>query len=131
MAEATSGVRYAAGDGGGDRGLGICRAVKVLCVAEDDERLAELKRATVAASWELCPGATDMRSALDQIDTERPHMLVVFGPYEELVRLVAERFPGMRIVTDRSAPGATAVAASSAEVRELLMGQPRPGGPVG
>ena len=109
----------------------MCRAVKVLCVAEDDERLAELKRATVAASWELCPGATDSRSALDQIDTERPHMLVVFGPYEELVRLVTERFPGIRIVTDRNAPGATAVAASSAEVRELLGGQPRPGGPVG
>ena len=141
MAEATSGVRYAAGDGGDVRGLGMCRAVKVLCVAEDDERLAELKRATVAASWELCPGATDTRSALDQIDTERPHMLVAFGPGDpatpsvplagELVRLAAERFPGMRIVTDRDAPGATAVAASSAEVRELLGGQPRPGGPVG
>ena len=109
----------------------MCRAVKVLCVAEDDARLAELKRATVAASWELCPGATDLRGALDQIDVERPHMLVAFGPYEELVRLAAERFPGMRIVTDRDAPGATAVAASSAEVRELLVGQPRPGGPVG
>ena len=58
-------------------------------------------------------------------------MLVVFGSYEELVRLVAERFPGMRIVTDRNAPGATAVAASSAEVRGLLGRQPRPGGPVG
>ena len=131
MAEAISAVRYPAGDDGKVRGLGMCRAVKVLCVAEDDAGLAELKRATVAASWELCPGATDTRSALDQIDTERPHMLVAFGPYEGLVRLVAERFPGMRIVTDRNAPGATAVAASSAEVRELLAGRPRPGGPVG
>ncbi|HTG47754.1 MAG TPA: hypothetical protein VK646_08885 [Actinomycetota bacterium] len=108
----------------------MCRAVMVLCVAPDRAALDELRRASVSASWELCPGATDLRGALDQIDTERPHMLVAFGPFEELVALVAERFPGMRIVTDRDAPGATAVAASASEVRELLAGHPRPGGPI-
>jgi hypothetical protein len=108
----------------------MCRALKVLCVAGDDVTLTELKRATVSAEWELAPGATDLRGALDQLDVERPHFLVAFGPFDELVALAHERFPGMRIVTDRDAPGATAVATSSSEVRELLKGQPRPGGPV-
>ncbi|HSL11710.1 MAG TPA: hypothetical protein VLA82_10400 [Actinomycetota bacterium] len=108
----------------------MCRALKVLCVAEDDAALAELKRASVGADWELAPGATDLRGALDQLDVERPHFLVVFGDFAELVALASERFPGMRVVTDRDAPGATAVATSTSEVRELLRGQPRPGGPV-
>jgi hypothetical protein len=46
----------------------MCRAVKVLCVATDDAALRALKRASVGAGWELAPGATDLRSALDQID---------------------------------------------------------------
>jgi hypothetical protein len=108
----------------------VCRALKVLCVAEDEATLAELKRATVSAEWELAPGATGFREALDQLDVERPHVLVVFGPFEELVVLARERFPGMRIVTDRDAPGAAAVATSTQEVRELVRAQPRPGGPV-
>jgi hypothetical protein len=108
----------------------MCRAVKVLCVATDDPSLAALKRASVGAGWELTPGATDLRAALDQIDLERPHALVVFGPFEELVGLVAERFPGIRIVTDRDTPGASAVAGSPDDVRDLLTRLPRPGGPV-
>lgn len=109
----------------------MCRAVKVLCVATDDDELAELRAATVSAAWELTTGATNERDALDRIDVERPHMLVAFGPFEALVALARERFPGMRIVTDRDAPGATAVATSLGEVRGLLEGLPRPGGPVG
>jgi len=105
--------------------------VKVLCVATDEEALARLLRASVGAEWELVPGAVDLRGALDQLDVERPHALVVFGPFAELVALTAERFPGTRIITDREAPGATAVAASLEDVRGLLAQQPRPGGPVG
>ena len=108
----------------------MCRAVKVLCVAPDDAALAALKRASVGASWELTGGATDLRSALDQIDVERPQALVVFGPFERLVALASERFPGLRIVTDRDTPGASAVAGSANDVRDLLMQLPRPGGPV-
>jgi hypothetical protein len=37
----------------------------------------------------------------------------------------------MRIVTDRDVPGATVVATSLEEVRGLVLGIPRPGGPVG
>jgi hypothetical protein len=109
----------------------VCRALKVLCVAPDRDALVALKRATVSADWELAPGATDLRAALDQLDVERPHYLVVFGPFDELVALAAERMPGMRIVTDRETPGATWVATSLGDVRGLLRGQPRPGGPVG
>jgi hypothetical protein len=108
----------------------MCRAVTVMCVAPDRDQLAALKQAVVAAEWELTAGATDMRSALDQIDVERPHAMVVFGPFEDLVALVAERFPGMRIVADRSMPGATVVAEKS-DAREALRVQRRPGGPVG
>jgi hypothetical protein len=109
----------------------MCRALTVLCVAPDSDSLGELKRATVSADWELAPGATELRAALDQIDTERPHVLVAFGSWDELIRLTLDRFPGMRIVTDRDTPGATAVASSVQEIRSLVGGLPRPGGPVG
>jgi hypothetical protein len=109
----------------------VCRSVKVLCVAPDDEALRALKQAVVAADWELCAGATDTASALDQIDVERPHALVVFGPFEDLVALVAERFPGMRIVTDRATAAPTAVVVGAmSEARAALRAQPRPGGPI-
>jgi hypothetical protein len=102
----------------------------VLCVAPDEDALLRLRRASVGAGWELVAGATDLRGALDQLDVERPDALVVFGPFDDLVALAAERFPGMRIIADRDAPGATVVAASTEDVRELLAEQPRPGGPV-
>ncbi len=108
----------------------MCRAVKVLCVATDRDALVRLRRASVGAGWELVAGATDLRGALDQLDVERPHALVVFGPFDDLVALAAERFPGMRIITDRETPGASAVAASTEDVRGLLAQQPRPSGPV-
>ena len=109
----------------------MCRALTVLCVADDRASLAALKAAAVAAEWELAPGAIELRSALDQIDTERPHVLVAFGEQADLVTIVRERFPSMRIVTDRDMPGATVVATSIDEVRGLVLGLPRPGGPVG
>ena len=109
----------------------MCRALIVLCVAEDREGLVALKNATVAADWELAPGAVDLRGALDQIDAERPHVIVAFGDQGELVGIVRDRFPAMRIVTDRDTPGATVVATSLDEVRGLVLGLPRPGGPVG
>ena len=108
----------------------MCRAVKVLCVATDEDAPLRLRHASVGAGWELVAGATDLRGALDQLDVERPHALVVFGPFAELVTLAAERFPGMRIIADRDTPGASVVATSMEDVRELLAEQPGPGGPV-
>lgn len=102
----------------------------VLCVAPDRDALMALKNASVAAEWELAPGATDLRGALDQIDADRPQVMVTFGPFEDLVALARDRFPGMRIVTDRDMPGATVVATSLEEVRGVVVGLPRPGGPI-
>ena len=108
----------------------MCRALVVLCVADDQATLAALKAATVSAEWELAPGATDLRGALDQVDARRPHVLVAFGDQDVLLRIVRARFPALRIVTDRDTPGAAAVATSMEEVRGLIVGLPRPGGPV-
>jgi hypothetical protein len=108
----------------------MCRALKVLCVATDPASLAALKAAAVSAEWELAAGATNEADAVGQIDAERPHVLVVFGPYEELIALTRERFPAIRIVADRDSPGVVVVATSIAEVRGLVKGVPRPGGPI-
>jgi hypothetical protein len=108
----------------------MCRALKLVCVATDAESLAMLRAASVSAEWELTQGAINETDALAIIDAERPHVLVVFGPYERLVELVADRLPGIRIVADRNLPGATAVATSLEEVRGLVKGLPGPGGPV-
>jgi hypothetical protein len=108
----------------------MCRAVKVLCVASDDEALLALRGAVTAAEWELTPGATNQIDALGLIDAERPHAMVAFGSYEELVALVRDRFPAMRIVTDRDTLGTSAVASSRGDVRGLLRSLARPGGPI-
>jgi len=108
----------------------VCRAVKVLCVATDDEALQALRRATTTADWELTSGATNETDALGVIDSERPHTMVAFGDYERLVLLVRDRFPAIRIVTDRDTPGTNAVASSRDDVRELLRSLGRPGGPI-
>jgi hypothetical protein len=108
----------------------VCRALKVLCVAQDRTALGALQRAAVSAEWELAPGADNEDDAFARIDAERPHILVAFGPFDRLVALARERFPGMRIVADRDLPGATVVATSLEEVRGLVKEQPRPGGPV-
>ena len=110
--------------------VAMCRALKVLCVATDPVSLAELKSAAVSAEWELVAGATNEADAIGQIDAERPHIVVVFGPYERLIELARERFPAIRIIADRDAPGATVVATSMYEVRGLVKSVPRPGGPI-
>jgi hypothetical protein len=104
--------------------------LKVLCVASDAESLMALKNAAVSAEWELTPGATDEADAAGQIDADRPHIMIVFGSFDRLVQLAAGRFPGMRVITDRDTPGATEVATSLDEVRGLIKGSSRPGGPV-
>ena len=108
----------------------MCRALSVMCVSVDRPSLQALKNAVVSAEWELTPGAVDEAEAMEQIEAERPHVLVVFGAFPALLSMVRERFPAMRIVTDRDTPEATAVATSMAEVRGLVLGLPRSGGPV-
>ncbi len=108
----------------------MCRALTVLCVAADRDALRALKQAAVSAEWELAPGAITQEEALSQVESERPHVLVVFGDFDGLVSRVREALPFVRIVTDRDVPGTTAVAASYKDVRGLVKGLPRPGGPV-
>jgi hypothetical protein len=107
----------------------VCRALKVLCVAEDADALAELKRATVAADWELAPGAIDEDEAIRQLQVERPHVLVVFGSFPRLVVRALEAYPFLKVISDRRATGAVVVA-SREDIRAAVKGSGGPGGPV-
>jgi hypothetical protein len=109
----------------------VCRALKVLCLAEDPAALAALKRAAVSADWELTPGATGPEEAARQLHEERPHVVVAFGSFEGFLARALEAYPALRVVTDRNVPGAGAVVGSLEEVRSAVLGRPRPGGPVG
>jgi hypothetical protein len=108
----------------------VCRALLVMCAAEDADALAALKAAVVSAEWELTAGATSLEQARRQLEEERPHVLVAFGEWPELVSWARERWPRMRIVTDRQTPGADVAATSLEEVRDAVADGPRPGGPV-
>jgi hypothetical protein len=105
----------------------MCRALKVLCVAEDPDALAQLKRATVSADWELAPGATALDEAVRQLHEERPHVVVAFGAFEGFVARALEAYPALRVVTDRDMPGAGAIVGSLEEVRSAVLGRSRPG----
>lgn len=107
----------------------MCRALKVLCVAEDDARLTDLRAATVSAEWELASGATTEARALQVLHEERPHVLVVFGAFDDLVERALEAYPFLRVVADREIEGAQAVR-SMDEIRDAVKGRARPGGPV-
>ena len=109
----------------------MCRALRVLCVAEDAQALSVLKRATVSAEWELVAGATDEAEAMRQLHEERPQVVVVFGPFEGFVARALEAYPALRVVADRDLPGASVVAGSLQQVRAVVLGRSRPGGPVG
>lgn len=108
----------------------MCRALKVLCVAEDASALRALQRATVSAEWELAPGATSEEEALRRLYEERPHVVVVFGPFEGFVAKALEAYPSLRVVSDRELLGASAVMAALDGVRDAVKGRARPGGPV-
>jgi hypothetical protein len=107
----------------------MCRALKVLCVAETATALAELKRAAVSAEWELTPGATDEADALAQVHQERPHVLVLFGPFGGVARAALDAYPSIRIVADRPLPVASMIVSALDEVRTAVLGRPA-GGPV-
>ena len=97
-----------------------------MCVAQDAETLGALKRATVSAEWELAPGATDEDEGMRQLHAERPHVVVVFGPFPRLVERALEAYPSVRVISYRETPGAVAVG-SAEEIRDAVK---RPDGPV-
>lgn len=108
----------------------MCRALKVICVAEDADSLRELKMASVGAAWELSPGATTAAEALDQLGEGRAHFMVAFGEWEELITDARARYPGLRVVADRAGLDVDIVVASLDGIRDAIVGAPTPGGPV-
>jgi DNA-binding response OmpR family regulator len=111
----------------------MCRALRVLCVAPDRDRLSAVKRAAVSADWELSPGATDERAALEQLEAERPHVVVVvdgLGVFDGFVRETRRRHPFLRIVADRQLPEASVVVTNLGDLRAAIEGLPRPAGPI-
>ncbi|MGH2525417.1 MAG: hypothetical protein ACRDG2_01605 [Actinomycetota bacterium] len=101
--------------------------MKVLCVAETPAALAELKRAAVSAEWELTRGATDEADALAQVHEERPHVLVLFGPFGGIARAALDASPAIRIVADRSLLVPSVVVSVLGEVRAAVLGRPASG----
>jgi hypothetical protein len=108
----------------------MCRALKVLCIAEDAASLTALKRAAVSADWELAPGAATEEEALRQLHQERPLVVIAFGAFGAFVEMALEAYPNLRVVADRDLPGASAVVGSLEDVRDAVKARPRPGGPV-
>jgi DNA-binding NarL/FixJ family response regulator len=108
----------------------MCRAVKVLCAGAGRERLAELRRASVGAEWELVGGASTLDELVAQLEERRPDVLVLDADLgeESVLRARAAR-PGIRIVGIGRLPGADDVA-SLEVVRAAILGLHRPGGPV-
>ena len=104
----------------------------VLCVAAGRPSLQALKRAAVAQEWELTPGATTMKEALDQLDERKPHVLIAWGAFADLVREARDRFPTLRIIAIGRRPLEEADVNLPAikGVREAILGVPPVGGPV-
>jgi len=109
----------------------LCRALKLLCAAPDRDCLGALKRATVAAHWELVGGATSLQELVKQADEWRPDIVVVDGGMGVgAVTGVRARLPSVRIVSVGPLAGADEVARSLDGVREAILGLPPIGGPV-
>ena len=110
----------------------MCRALQILCVASGRPSLQALKKAAVAQEWELTPGATTMKEALDQLDERKPHVLIAWGAFADLVREARDRFPTLRIIAvgRRPIPEADVNLTAINGVRNAILGIPPPGGPV-
>ena len=105
----------------------MCRALRVLCVAPDREALQRLKAATVSVEWELTPGAISPEEALRQLHEDRPHVVVVFGSFDDFLVRAVDAYPSLRVIADHEVPGASVVVSGTEEVREAVLGRQRPG----
>jgi hypothetical protein len=93
--------------------------------------LAQLKRATVSVHWELVGGATSLPELLLQVEEWKPDVVVVHsGLAAEAVGAVRGLRQGVRIVAIGEVTGADERAESLHQVREAILGLPRPGGPI-
>jgi hypothetical protein len=108
----------------------MCRALLVLCVARDPERLRALRLAAAGAEWELAPGATSIDEALRQLEERSPHVLVVEGGLSDLISAARAVRPGLRVISVGRLPGADAEVGGLDEVRGSVRATASPGGPV-
>ena len=107
-----------------------CRALTVLCAAADPARLAALKRAAVAAEWEVVGGASSIDDLLVQLAERRPNVLVLDSGLGEDAALRARTIvPHARIVSLGPLPGADAVATALERIRDAIVDvrEARPG----
>jgi hypothetical protein len=108
----------------------MCRALLVLCVAGDPDRLREMRLAAAGAEWELTPGATSIDEALRQLEERSPHVLVVEGDLGDLVAAARTVRSGLRVISVGRLPGADAEVGGLDEVRGAVRATASPGGPV-
>jgi DNA-binding NarL/FixJ family response regulator len=109
----------------------MCRALKVLCAAPDQDRLTELKRAAVSAVWELTGGARSLDELVDQLSDLEPDVVVVDDRMpQDAVRRIREVRSRARVVGVGNVSGADATASSPAGIRDAILGLPPVGGPI-
>ena len=108
----------------------MCRALLVLCVARDPDRLRALRLAAAGAEWELTKGATSTEEALRQLEERSPHILVVEGDLGDLVAAARSARPGLRVISVGPLPAADAEVGGLDEIRRAVRTTPSPGGPV-
>ena len=93
--------------------------------------MLELKRAAVAAAWELVGGAASLDELREQLLQWRPDVVVVTAELGlDVVRGIREALPGARVVSLGFAEGADAEVPSLDGLRESILGMPPPGGPI-
>jgi len=101
-----------------------CRALKVLCAAASTRRLDQVRRAAVAAEWELVGGASSLDELLEQLRELRPHVVVIDASLGEEAPIRARGIlPRARIVSVGSLSEVDAVAPGLAAVRDAIVGE--------
>jgi len=111
----------------------MCRALKVLCAAHSSERLAELKRGSISVHWELAGGATSVAELADQITGYGPDIVVLDATLgADAVAAARSGAKTVRVISvgSQAIPGADGHVATPDEIRDAILGAPRPGGPV-
>lgn len=106
-----------------------CRALKVLCAGATRALLDRVRKAAVAAEWELVGGASSIDQLEAQLRELQPNVVVVdesLGP-EGAIRARALA-PRARIVSVGWLPGVDAVAPSLTSIRAAIVGGAGAGG---
>jgi hypothetical protein len=111
----------------------MCRALKVLCAAPSLERLTELKRAVVSATWELVGGASSAspEGIASQVAEWQPDVVVLdasLGP--EVIAAVRGARPIACVIAVGSLDGVDIRTEGLDGLRQAVAAWRKPGGPV-